>query len=78
MLTFVLMEVTKKYTAIKLGSKTINDDIEPTFSFGGITGPHYDRQYPEEEFDSEEEAIRYAYNTDEYARWMIVPIVKFI
>jgi len=35
------------------------------------------KTYPEEEFDTEEEAISYAFKLDKWATWLIVPIVKF-
>lgn len=71
------MEIIKKYTAIQLGEKTIDDTQIPTFEYGAIDGSYYSREYPKIEFDSEEEAIQYAYNTTKYAKWLIVPIIKF-
>ena len=71
------MKIEKKYTAIQIGSKRVNRTVEPTFIFGRISGPYYDEDPPREEFDTEEEAIKWAYKESEYSRWMIVPIVTF-
>lgn len=67
----------KKYIAIQISTENTDSSVNVNLSFGDITGPHYSRNYPEEEFDTEEEAITYAYRTNEYARWLIVPIIKF-
>jgi hypothetical protein len=71
------MKIIKKYTAIQLGTQTVNDSVEIKLTFGEISGPYYDRTEPKEEFDSEDEAIKYAYNENEYSRWLIVPIISF-
>tara|TARA_R110000796_G_scaffold97757_1_gene204994 strand:+ start:3139 stop:3360 length:222 start_codon:yes stop_codon:yes gene_type:complete len=71
------MNVKRKYTAIKIGTKTVDDTIKVTLEYGEITGPYYSQEYPEEVFDTEEEAIAYAYEFCSYSRWMIVPIVTF-
>lgn len=71
------MKLIKKFTAIKLGTQKINDTINATLSFGEITGPYYDQTHPEEEFDTEEEAIEYAFKLDNYSRWLILPIIRF-
>tara|TARA_R110000850_G_scaffold131982_2_gene253024 strand:+ start:549 stop:770 length:222 start_codon:yes stop_codon:yes gene_type:complete len=71
------MNVKRKYTAIKIGTKTVNDTIKVTLEYGEITGPYYSQEYPTEVFDTEEEAITYAYKFCSYSRWMIVPIVTF-
>jgi len=67
----------KKYTAIQLRTETVNDDVNIQLTFGEITGPYYDTTHPTEEFDTEDEAIKYAYNFNEFGRWLIVPIVMF-
>lgn len=71
------MKVIKKYTAIQLGTQTINDEVKVVLSYGEITGPYYSEVYPEEEFDTEEEAIEYAYKQFKYGRWIIIPIIQF-
>lgn len=72
------MKVIKKFTAIQIEScngKNYQRDIE--LSYGTIEGTSYSREYPEEEFDTEEEAIEYAYKKSKYSKWLIVPIIKF-
>lgn len=71
------MKIIKKYTAIQLSTKTVNDNIDIELSYGHIDGPYYDRIYPQEEFDTEEEALEYAYEKDKYIRWLIVPLIRF-
>ncbi len=71
------MKVIKKYTAIQLGTQTINDEVNVVLSYGEITGPYYSQTHPEEEFDTEEEAIEYAYKQFKYGRWVIIPIIQF-
>ncbi len=71
------MKVIKKYTAIIVGTNTVNDTVKIDLEYGEITGAHYDRQEPETEFHTEEEAIKYAYEKDECCTWLIVPVVTF-
>lgn len=71
------MKVERKYTAMQIGTKTENDTVKVSLKYGEITGPYYSQQHPEEVFDTEEEAINYAYKHCKYSRWMIVPIVTF-
>ena len=71
------MKVIKKFTAIQIGTHTINDKVAIDLCYGDIDGPYYDKEYPEEEFDTEDEAIKYAYNKSEFSKWLIVPIIKF-
>lgn len=71
------MKVIKKYTAIQLGTDIVNDEVNIKLSFGEITGPYYSQTHPEEEFDTEEEAIEYAYKQFKYGRWIILPIIEF-
>ena len=71
------MKVIKKYTAIQLGTQTINDEVNVVLSYGEITGPYYSQKHPEEEFETEEKAIEYAYKQFKYGRWIIIPIIKF-
>lgn len=71
------MKLIKKYTAIQISTNTINEVVKVDLEYGDINGPYYDQQYPEEEFDTEEEALAWAYKECEYARWLILPIVRF-
>jgi hypothetical protein len=71
------MKYTKKYTAIQLGIETVNDNVSIKLAFGEITGPYYSRDYPKQEFDTEEDALEYAYKTDKYTRWIIIPLIIF-
>ena len=71
------MKLIRKFTAIQLETERINDDVNVKLSFGKIDGPYYNVTCPSEEFDTEEEAIEYSYKYEKYARWMIVPIIRF-
>ena len=71
------MKVEKKYTAIMIGTSTINDTVKVSFEYGDIEGSYYDEQRPKEEFDTEEEAIKWAYEYSKYSRWVIVPLITF-
>lgn len=71
------MKVIKKFTAVIIGQEKVNHEINTTFSFGEISGPYYDEKVPETEHDSEDAAIAYAYKTDKYATWVILPIINF-
>ena len=71
------MKTIKKFTAIQMNPNRVNDEITISLSFGNIEGPYYDQDFPLQEFDSEEEAIKYASERDKYLMWMIVPIVRF-
>jgi hypothetical protein len=71
------MKVIKKYTAIQVRTQTVNDNILPELIYGEITGPYYDREYPETQFDTEEKAIEWAYKTEKYGNWLILPIISF-
>lgn len=55
------MNIIKKYTAMQIGTQTVNDNVKVSLEYGEITGPYYSQEYPKEEFDTEEEAIEYAY-----------------
>lgn len=71
------MKIIKKYTAIQLNTETVNDDVNVKLTYGKIEGPYYSRDHPIEEFDTEDEAIEYAYKINKWCSWLIVPIVKF-
>lgn len=71
------MKTIKKYTAIQLGSHKINDTIKVELEYGEITGPYYDRTSPETEFETEDEALEWAYKENKYTTWLILPIIKF-
>jgi hypothetical protein len=71
------MKVIKKFTAIKIDTKKVNDSINVKLTYGEIQGPYYSQEYPDQEFDTDGEAIAYAYKFDKYATWLILPIIKF-
>jgi len=74
------MKVIKKYTAIMLHTKTVNYFVDLDLTYGeitGLNGDYYDREVPQEEFDTEQEAIEYAYKMDSYSKWLILPVVRF-
>ncbi len=71
------MGIIKKFAAIQLVTQTIDNEVCIALKFGRIEGPYYDLNHPPEEFDTEEEAIIWAEKENEWARWLIVPIIKF-
>lgn len=73
------MNYKKKFTAIQISSYNGRDDEHRLveLSYGEIGGTWYSREYPDEEFDTEEQAIEYAHKKNKYATWMVVPIIKF-
>ena len=71
------MKVIRKYTAIQLKTEIVNDVVNAKLSFGKREGTYYNVTCPSEEFDTEEEAIEYSFKYEKYARWMIVPIIRF-
>lgn len=72
------MKYEKKYTAIQIYTSNVNSCIEVNFQYGDVQGAYYDERHPKEEFDTEEEAIAWAYEWDNGARWVVVPVIKFI
>jgi hypothetical protein len=71
------MKIIKKWTALMLVKHTVDDVVNVTLSQGDFTGPFYSRESPDEEFDSEIEALQYANKKSPYATWVILPIVRF-
>lgn len=71
------MELIKKFTPIQIYTKTVNDRVNIKLTYGEIEGPYYSQEEPDEEFDSEDEAIEYAYKKDKHANWLIVPRISF-
>jgi hypothetical protein len=71
------MQIIKKFTAILIDTNKVNDEIKINLGYGRITGPYYDQIHPTEEFDTEEEAEKYAYDYDNYSKWLILPIIRF-
>lgn len=71
------MDIIKKYTAVQVRTENIDTNIRIKLTYGDATGSYSCRSYPQEEFDSEEEAIKYAYEMDKWATWMILPIIRF-
>ncbi len=71
------MHIIKKFTAIKVKHQNIGDKLVPELSFGEIQSNYGRGVYPATKFDSEQEAIEYAFNENQYADWLILPIVSF-
>lgn len=73
------MKIIKKYTAIKLSSfeDTKDNSMKVELSYGSIGGARYSRDFPSEQFDSEQEASEYAHKSDKWAKWLILPLVTF-
>ena len=60
-----------------LNTKKVNDNIQVEFEYGDIKGPYYSEEHPKQEFETEEEAIKYAYEFEKYGRWVVIPIIYF-
>jgi len=71
------MKVEKKYTIIQLDTDIINRELKVNLSYGDIEGPYYSQTHPQQIFDTEEEAIQYAFEKAKYYRWIIVPVITF-
>jgi hypothetical protein len=70
------MKIIKKYTALQVLKETLDDNVRVKLTYGKVSGEYYSRSYPEE-FDTEEEAYKHAYELDKWASWLIVPIIRF-
>jgi hypothetical protein len=71
------MEIIKKYTALQLRTTQKDDKISAKLEYGEIRGPYYSQIEPEFEFDTEQEAYEYAFKTDPYLTWLVLPIIRF-
>jgi hypothetical protein len=68
------MRIDKKFTAIELIAKNVDDTKVPDLQFGS---DQYMGTSIDTEHDTEAEAIEYAYNMNQYGKWLILPIVRF-
>ncbi len=71
------MEIIKKFTAVQISSKKVNDDVVVELEYGRISGPYYDVTEPITEFETEQGAIEWAYKENEYGDWLILPKISF-
>ena len=73
------MKTIKKYTAVQISAVNDynTDQVRVKLKYGNIEGPYYSQIFPEEEFDTEEEATEYAYKYNKCANWLILPIIRF-
>lgn len=71
------MKIIKKYAAIMANETKINREIKVDLTYGNVEGPYYSEEYPTTEFDTEDEAISYAYKKSQYQTWLIVPVIRF-
>ena len=71
------MEIIKKFTAIQINTKKVDNTVIAEFEYGRISGAYYDITEPETEFDTEQDAIKWAYKEDKYADWLILTKVSF-
>ena len=69
---------TTTYTAVKVGTYRTEHDIKLFMKdVGRVEGPYYNEIYPETEFQTEEDALRWAYTSDPYADWTIIKRYTF-
>lgn len=70
------MKINRKYTAISFTSEIEDASIIPSdFCHGFHQSFRYDKI--KTEFDTEDEAIKYAYNMSPKCKWLIIPVVSF-
>lgn len=69
--------IIKKFTAIQIDASKINNNLSISLNYGKTQGPYYEEVDPTTEFDTEDEAVKYAEKFDKYATWLILPIVRF-
>jgi hypothetical protein len=70
------VKINRKYTAIAFTSEIDDASIIPSeFCHGFNRTYRYDEV--KTEFDTEDEAIKYAYNMFPKSKWLIVPVVIF-
>lgn len=78
------MEIRKRYIAFQVDDNDakydlkVGDELQPTFSYGRIGGYYDCREYPTTTFDTEEQAIKYAWETSKHGDWVILPVIDFI
>lgn len=68
------MIVIKQFTALEVKTKTVNDAKIAELQFGKDS---YRTPYIETEFDTEDEAVEYAYKANKWGTWLILPVIKF-
>lgn len=66
------MKLIKKYTPV-----AIKNDTGEYSNGGVISFPNYSSLVGCNEFDTEEEAIEFAYENSKYATWSILPVIRF-
>jgi hypothetical protein len=71
------MKIIKKFTAVQISTKKVDNTVVPDFEYGKITGPYYDVTTPKTQFDTEQEAIEWAHKEDSFADWLILPLISF-
>lgn len=67
------MKVIKRFTPVVLDTTTINGNSKPDLVYGSVN----DYKNPKQIFDTEEEAIKYAYSINKYDNWIILPVISF-
>lgn len=70
------MKVIKKFLLFELDDDRLNDERIAKLSLGKDKGGYY-AEYPQEEFDTEEDAINEAYERNKYGTYIIVTQIKF-
>lgn len=70
-------QIIRKFAPIRLDTVNEDRDVKAHLYMGKPTGPNYNLDFPPMESDTEKEAIEWAYQEDQYATWMIVPIIRF-
>lgn len=77
------MEVIKKYTALRMETNTQElgmwtTVVECRLDHGENYSIFYKYKKAKTVFDTEEEALKYAYEMDPAGTWMVVPIFQFV
>lgn len=76
------MKVIKKFTALRMDTKKkelsiYTQKVQCKLDHGEDYDGRFEFRKAETEFDTDEEAMKYAYEMDSSATWLIVPVIRF-
>lgn len=71
------MKIIKKYTPVKIGNPVGYTNGSRSDYVVGLVFPEFSTICGCNEFDTEEEAIEFAYEKSKYATWSILPVIRF-
>lgn len=71
------MKYKKQYCAVHLETVQSNDKFDVNLSFGRDSGGYNGYSSPAQWFDSEQEAIEFAYSENKWQDWSILTRISF-